>query len=465
VSGGPPFLAISPWVAPPDDLRPALDSDTRADAVVIGGGYTGLSTALALRARGADVVLLERDFAGAGASGRNAGHLTPTIGKDVPTLLRLFGRERASALLRFADAAVIHTEETIRKHGIACDYAATGNVLAGLHARHEARLRRAAEVAGGLGAEVRYLEPADMRARGLPDAFHCGVLEERGGHLHPGRYVSGLRSAAVRAGVRLYVGTALEALEPGAHVTARTPGGAVTADVAVLATNAWTPTTGWQQRRVAPLRVSLFETEPLAPGVLEALGWRGREGVYTAHEVLESYRLTAHGTLVGGSRIVRYAYGSGLAQGPDPSAFRVIEAAMRDRFPALGETPVAAWWGGWIGFTVDFLPVLGTDGPHHNVHYGIGYAGHGVAQATLMGELLAARVQGETHEWESALRRRRLAWPPEPLRWAAARVLLGALEALDRRTDRRIRAAARGAGQARIPAADAGRRGSARRPR
>ena len=89
--------------------------------MIVGAGLTGLSTALSLRAQGADVVLLERDFAGAGASGRNAGHLTPTIGKDTPTLLRFFGRERASRLLAFADAAVEYTEETIRKLEIDCN--------------------------------------------------------------------------------------------------------------------------------------------------------------------------------------------------------------------------------------------------------------------------------------------------------------------------------------------------------
>lgn len=434
-----PYEDVSPWVSVPEDLQPPLEADLDADVVVIGAGYTGLSTALALRAQGADVAVLEQDFAGAGASGRNAGHLTPTIGKDVPTLLRLFGPERAGALVRFADDAVEHTEELIRKLEIDCAYEATGNVLAGVHPKHAPRLRRAAHSARTLGARVRFLSEGEMRERGLPPAFRCGVLEERGGTLDPGRYVRGLRRAALAAGVRLFERSALARLEDGPRVRAHTTGGVVTADHAVLATNAYTPATGWKKRSVVPLRVSLFETGPLGPERLTALGWPGREGIYTAHEALESYHRTARGTIVGGSKIVRYAFGSRLPAGYDPGAFRAIESAFRERFPSLRDVGIARFWGGWIALTFDFLPVLGATGAHGNVLYGLGYCGHGVAQATLTGAMLAERIQGRELPWEAALRRRALSWPPEPLRWTAARLLSGAIRVVDRRTDRQIR--------------------------
>lgn len=435
-----PFCEISPWIASPADLQPALEGNLAADVVIVGAGYTGLSTALALRAQGADVVLLERDFAGAGASGRNAGHLTPTIGKDTPTLLRFFGRERASRLLAFADAAVEYTEELIRKLEIDCDYRACGNIMAGVHPKHDARLRKAAETAAELGARVRFLTQGELRERGIPEAFCSGILEELGGHLHPGRYVLGLRRAALAAGVRLFEGSGITELESGVRVVARCERGSVSADHAVLATNAYTPGIGRLQRMIAPLRVQLFETAPLTAAQLAELDWHGREGVYTSHEVLESYRLTARDTIVGGSRVVRHGFGGRLPRAYDRRAFETIESAFRDRFPTLRGVDVENFWGGWIAFGLDFLPSLGSVGEHGNILYGVGYAGHGVAQATLMGAMLAERVRGHEHEFEAALRRRLRKWPPEPLLWLAGKLVNATLEAIDRRTDRQIRA-------------------------
>lgn len=433
------FVEYGPYLEPPADQTGPLDRDLDADVAVVGAGYTGLSTALAARSAGVDVVVLEADFAGAGASGRNAGHLTPTIGKDLPTLLRLFGRERAGALVRFADAAVAHTEGVMAKHAIECDYRPSGNFLAAVHPKQRRKLERAAEIGASLGGRVRFVAGDEMRERGLPAAFLCGVLEEAGGTLDPGRYVLGLRRAALAAGVRLFERTPVMGIEAGPRVRLRTPRGTVTAGRIVIATNGYTGSLGWRRRAIVPLACALFETAPLGDAQRERLGWRGGEGIYTAHEVLESYRVSARGSIVGGVKTVRYGYGSRLTGANDPRSFGIIEGAFRERFPGLREVEMRHFWSGWMGYAPDFLPLLGVSGAHRNLHHAIGFAGHGVAQATLMGELVAEQLQGREHPLAKALARRTLSWPPEPLRWLAFQALDRTLEALDARTDRQVR--------------------------
>ena len=432
-------LPISAWTTTPDDVRPALEGDRTADVCVVGAGFTGLSTALALRRAGTDVVLLERDFAGFGASGRNAGHLTPTIGKDVPTLLLMYGEKRTAELLEFAEHAVQHVEALVGEHAIDCDYWPTGNVMAAVSPAQEKRLRKAAATAARVGAQVEYLERADMRRRGLPTAFVAGAWEKRGGTLDPGKLVRGLRRVVLDAGVMLHEGTAVVEIVEGAKPRVRTARGSVTADTVILATNAYTVDLGHLRSTLVLLHDTLFESAPLGEGELARVGWPGREGIYTAHESLESYRLTARGTIVGGSKAVRYPYGGRPTGDSSPATIDANVRAFRERFPEIASVPVAHTWGGWIDMTINFLPVVGTTGAHGNVHYAAGFNGHGVAQACAMGPILADRVLGRPNPLAARFAPFAIPLPPEPLRWMIVRGLLGVVVAIDRRVDARIR--------------------------
>jgi glycine/D-amino acid oxidase-like deaminating enzyme len=444
-----PFLPISGYLESPPDREPPLLGDARADVAIVGGGLTGLSTALALRRAGVDAVVLEREFCGFGASGRNAGHLTPTIGKDLPTLLMLYGEERTGALVRFADHCVERTEQLLAEHGIDCDYAPTGNVMAVVHPKQEKRLRRAAEVADKLGANVRFLEPAAMRELGIPPAFLCGALEGAGGTLDPGKLVLGLRRAALRAGVRIHEGTRVAELQLGAKPRVRTSQGTLRAERVVMASNAWTREIGPPGRKLLPLYVTLFESAPLGDAQLAALGgWRRREGIYTAHEMLESYRLTARRTIVGGSKAPRYAFGAkpGEHGGANPRTQAAVTRAFRDRFPELAELPIARFWGGWIAMTLNFLPSIGAVGRDGRLFHALGYNGHGVAQASAVGDVLADLIRGRENEWARLFRKPAPTLPPEPFLWLTARGLLALFGGIDRITDRQIRAASGQAG-------------------
>ena len=434
-----PSDSISPWLAGIAAPTPPLADDVETDVAVIGAGFTGLCAALELRAEGLSVAVLEGQCAGFGASGRNAGHLTPTIGKDLPTLTRLFGRERVRALVHLADTAIRYVESRIAVHGIDCDYEPVGNVVAAVHPRQHPNLDRAAAAAATYGVPGEILEPEQMRQRGLPPAFTRGYLEPHGGILHPGRYVSGLRRAAVAAGAQLFEQTPVRRIESNAPAIVHTPRARVHARHVVIATNAYPPVPGTRRSLVLPMYVQLFQTVPLTAAQREAIDWRGREGIYTAHEMLESYRLTREQRIVGGAKHVRYGFGGRSLPDTDAAISASLESTFRRRFPQLGDVEITHHWGGPIAFALDFLPVVERMGRHGNILHAIGYAGHGIALASYAGRMVADLLLERDGPGAALWSRRRLPLPPEPFRWLVVRGLIGFFGGVDRRVDRALR--------------------------
>lgn len=427
---------VSPWLAEPPAPHPPLEGERETDVAVVGAGMTGLGAALALRSEGLRVIVLEAETAGFGASGRNAGHVTPTIGKDLFTLTRLYGAERVGALVRLMEVAISHVESLIRKHAIDCDYEAVGNVVAAVHPSQHRQLDRAAEAAAKHGVPGEVLEADAMERRRLPRAFTRGYHEPHGGLLHPGRYVRGLREAALRAGAELFERTPALEIEDAEPASVRTALGRVRCRAVMVATNAYTPRLGIERRRGVPLWVQLFRTEPLAPPQREALGWRGREGIYTAHELLENYRWTPDGRILGGTKAVRYGYGSRPLPDVDAGVSRRLEALFRERFPELAGVRIERHWGGPIFATLDLLPVVRRIGRRGNLLLAAGYAGHGIPLASYAGEMLVDRLLDRDGLGAVLADRLALPLPPEPLRWLVFQALNGAFRLADRRPDR-----------------------------
>jgi glycine/D-amino acid oxidase-like deaminating enzyme len=442
------YRAFGGWLDRPHDPQPELEGDVSADAVVVGAGFAGLSTALELAARGAKVVVLEREFAGFGASGRNAGYLAGGQALEYELFLQRVGREQAKKIVGFYDEGVAYVERKLDEYGIDCDYHASGVIRAGIHPSQEKRLRESMQVGIELGSPAQFLDWADMRSRGIPPAFLFGCHMARGGTLDPGKYVSGLRRAALRAGVRLHENTALESYVEGPIVKVRTARGSASAPFVVLATNAYTPQLGLLGDKVMPLQVSAIETEPLSAAQLAALGWPRREGLVTSHWTMESHRLTARNSLVLTTKRLNYSYGSGTPHVPDHAAYRELAVALRDRFPTLADLAIRSCWSGYISFAYDALPVVGEAGARRNILYTAGCSGHGVGTQSLMGQLLAERIRGAEHPLLSALRHKTPSTLPEPLQWCAVKSTLGVMNMLDDRVNRKVRHAAAQRGMA-----------------
>ncbi|HHX6561902.1 FAD-dependent oxidoreductase [Pseudomonas aeruginosa] len=434
------FCLLGGWVERPDDLQSPLEGDVSADVIVIGAGFAGLSTALELAALGANVIVIEREFAGFGASGRNAGYLAGSMGVEFEFFHKRVGTEQARKIVSFYDEGVSYVERRLRELAIDCDYNPSGIIRAAVHPSQAYRLHKSMALGHELGSATRFVNPEEMRARGIPPAFLFGCTQH-GGTLDPGKYVMGLRRAALCRGVKLYEQTALFSFSEGPNVTCRTERGSVRAPFVVFATNAYTPQLGLLRDKVVPLRVSAIETEPLSRAQLESLGWPDREGIVTPHWTMESHRLTARDTLLVTTKQLGYAYGSRTPNVPDVAAYDALEKALEERFPTLRGAPIRARWSGYISFAYDALPVVGEAGARGNILYTAGCSGHGVGTQSLIGFLLAERIGGIEHPLLAGLRHKTPTTLPEPLQWCAIKAALCGAKGLDRLTNRKVRTA------------------------
>ncbi|UQS88244.1 FAD-binding oxidoreductase [Pseudomonas chlororaphis subsp. piscium] len=438
-SGPGPFRSLGGWMERPDDLQPELEGNVSADVIVVGAGFAGLSTALELTALGARVIVLERECAGFGASGRNAGYLAGSLGIEFEMFLKRVGHEKAKKVVAFYDEGVAYVERRLRELGIDCDYNASGIIRAAVHPSQEKKLRESMQLGLELGSSACFLDQAEMRARGIPPAFLFGCLQRHGGTLDPGKYVMGLRRAALQAGVKIYENTELLSYSEGPIIQCNTARGSASAPHLVLATNAYTPQLGLLRDKVVPLRVSAIETQPLSPTQLASLGWPGREGLVTPHWTMESHRLTARNTLVVTTKRLSYVYGSQTPNVPDNVAYHELATALEDRFPTLRGLGIQSCWSGYISLAYDALPVVGETGEQGNILYTAGCSGHGVATQSLMGHLLAERIGGIEHPLLAALRHKTPSTLPEPLQWCAVNLALGLVHRMDEHVNRKAR--------------------------
>jgi glycine/D-amino acid oxidase-like deaminating enzyme len=402
--------STEPWwilEAPPDPPEPPLHGDSSADVVVVGGGLTGLWTALSLRERSPalDVVVLEAARCGDGASSRNGGFLHG-YWSSLPRLVELFGPETALEVARACDGVA----DAVRALGEDVWLHQGGILLVSTGAAHDATLRREVETARRLGVpdEAVELGPADVSLRS--PLVRGAVRYRDGATVQPARLVRALRRAVLHAGVRLHEHTRVTGLADG-HV--RTPTGSVRAAEIVLATDAWATELARAARGCVVFRSAIALTAPV--GDLEArVGWSAGEAVFDARTYLHYFRRTADDRVLMGS-----------ASGDIERA----ERALRSFFPALDDVPVEHAWEGPIGVSSDRLPFFATL-PGTRIHYGTGYTGNGVGPSWLGGRLLASLALGD--DVSSPLVRREVPrLPPEPLRTLGAWLVRRALLAID----------------------------------
>ncbi|NMJ40695.1 FAD-binding oxidoreductase [Roseomonas sp. JC162] len=379
----PSLYAATARPAPP---TPPLDGDVRADVLVIGAGFTGLSTALHLAERGVRVVVLDAAEPGWGASGRNGGQVNPGLKPDPDEVERDFGPDLGGRMVRFAWGAPETTFALIRRWQIACDARQGGTLRAAYQPRHAEGLRRSAEQGMRRGFPVRLLDEDAARAATGHRRYRAIMLDASGGDVQPLDYARGLADAALRAGARIHGGTPVTRLaREGGTWCATTPAGVVRADMVVLGTNGYTDDL-WPglRRSVVPVFSSIVATAPLAPEVARGiLPLRG--SLYESGNITVYLRVDQAGRLLIGGRGPQRPI-----DGPGPVRYLVRYAERL--WPVLAGAAWTHGWNGQLAMTEDHYPHIHEPAP--GLYACLGYNGRGVALSTAMGGEIAKLATG-----------------------------------------------------------------------
>ena len=421
--------------------RPALPGDIQVDVAIVGGGLTGLWTAHYLKTHQPDlrIAILEKEFAGYGASGRNGGWLSAELPGQARRYAQTHGVDAVVRMQRAMFAAVDLVIDVAAADGIDADIVKGGL----LHvATNPAQLTRLAERVPELRrygwgeGDAALLDAAALRERvnianGLGAVWspHCARIQ-------PAKLVRGLADRVERTGVVIYEDTEVARVDPGAAVTRR---GTVKADIVIRALEGFTASLEDHRRSWLPMNSSMVVTEPLPPQVWAEIGWDGAELIGDEAHGFVYLQRTADGRIALGGRGIPYRFGSRWDSGGQTrhATLDQLRSVLGRHFPMVQPFGIDHTWSGVLGVSRDWCASVGFDA-RTGLGWAGGYVGHGVTATNLAGRTLADLVLSRDSELVSLpwVGRRVRQWEPEPARWIGVRGLYLAYRAADRRESR-----------------------------
>jgi glycine/D-amino acid oxidase-like deaminating enzyme len=415
--------------------NPALEGMLRADVLIIGGGFTGISSAFHLKKAYPElrVVVLESNVVGFGASGRNAGFVSTLFGHSLTMTMRRFGRQKALQAYRYMERGVSYVGDLVRAYNLACEYEYPGLLRVATTPAYVQRVQREVALAQSLGITgVEWIDANVLREK-VDSPTYLGAWQQPNAALiNPARFVRGLKRVALSLGVEIYERSPVTNLELYSPIRAQTPSGAVEADRLVIATNAFSAQFPQLRSRQFPIHTYIVLTEPLSAAQLDSMRWQGRQAMVDARNLMHYYRLTSDNRLLVGGGDAYYFYNDETGVDKHASTFDHLERFIRATFPGLRGVKITHHWGGPFSATADMTPVLGYVGDQRVV-YSAGCMGHGMALAILNGQTISDMIGQQRTELTDTffVGRVVLPLPPEPLRTPLANAILGIMRVQD----------------------------------
>jgi len=419
-----------------------VQGDLSVDVAIIGGGFTGLSTAYNLRRDNANmkVAVLESEVIGYGASGRNGGFSMTLFGLEPAITKRLFGQQRTVEAQRYMERAVDYVDALVREHNMQSDYGFPGFLRVATTPGYAKRIQHDLRLLSEMGITgITWLDANQVRSEVESPLFLGAWWEPRCGLLNPAKQVRELKRVAQQFGAEVYERTPVTEIRRGAKFRLRTPGGVVTAEKIVLATNAYSHLIPELRSKQSPMFTHMVVTEPLTAQQLGTIGWKNRQGIEDARNLVHYFRLTIDNRLAMGGSDVSLAYGRDLDRDLNVRIFADLERDVVRLFPGLKGVRYTHRWGGPVSVPTQMVPDIGQLGDTRAL-YSLGCMGHGVSLTHLNGrtlaDLLCERKTDLTSVW--FVNRRTIPWPPEPFRFVLGQAVRGYLRLEDRIYERHL---------------------------
>jgi glycine/D-amino acid oxidase-like deaminating enzyme len=369
----------------------------RADVAIVGAGFTGLSAARTLAMGGAKVVVLEANIIGWGASSRNGGMVLTGMKLGVEALAKRYGMEATKRMYAASLASIDLVEQIVREEQIDCNFNRCGHLEVACKQVHFDTYARSVElIAREFHHQLRIVRRRDLWEEIGSDIYYGGIVDKVSAGVNPALYVSGLAKAALRAGACIYEQVRVESIarntnrgETGFELL--TSRGRMFAREVFVATSGYTSeTTPALQKKIIPIGSFLIATERLPETLASELSPRNRM-IFDSKHYLYYYRLTPDNRMLFGGRAAFFPETGETIQ----RSAQILHRGMVEVYPQLRDTTVEYVWGGTLDFCFDTMPHAGQ---LNGLYYSVGYAGHGVAMATYLGEKIARKILGGVDE-------------------------------------------------------------------